>query len=201
MAKKLWVGLGVGCGGLLLLVIIGLVAGSYWLKNKFGGLAKSAEQMKAQKAQLSALEEKYPFAPPADGTLVLEEPRLQDYLAIREDVLAAFQKFEAHTDELKQRKDKQSLSEGMAAAQTLTLLGLDVEQRYINGLDQHHMSPDEFQALSNVLFAEPDPKSPNAALLTRYQAKIEPLRNPGLDGLLESGNIGQVLRKSAGSAR
>jgi|GEM_PF-5381394 len=193
MAKKLWVGLGIGCGALVLIAVLAIGGGVYWMKAKFGGLAKSGQQMKAQKAQLAALDKQYPFEPPADGALLLNEARLQEYLAIRTDLIATYQKLEAQADALKEKKDKTSFNDAMKAAQALTLLQVDLEQRYIDGLNAHHMSPDEFQAITQVAFSEPDPKSPNAPLLTKYQTQLEQTRNPGVDGLLVAGNLGKMF--------
>jgi hypothetical protein len=193
MAKKVWIGVGIGCGTLVLIAVIAVGGGIYWMKHKFAGLAEIGAKVKAQKAQLAALEEKYPFTPPADGTLTLAEPRLQDYLAIRTDANTAFQKFEAQADALKEKK-KASVTEGVQAVQTLMALGLDVEHRYIQGLDQHHMSPSEFQALSDVAYSEPAAQSPNAALLGKYKAQLEKTRNPALDGVLETGDIAVSIK-------
>lgn len=193
MAKKVWVGVGIGCGTLVLIAIIAVGGGIWWMKHKFAGLADLGAKVQAQKSQLAALEKKYPFTPPADGELTLQEPRLQDYLAIRTDANTAFQKFEAQADALKQKKDA-SVTESVQAVQNLMALGLDVEHRYIQGLDQHRMSPSEFQALTDVAYSEPGPQSPNAALIGKYKAQLDDTRNPALDGVLETGDVAVTIK-------
>lgn len=197
MAKKLWVGVGIGCGALLLLAVVAVAVGAYYVKRSFGGFAETAKKAKAQRVALAQLDQQFPFHAPAEGPLVLNEGRLQEYLAIRSDTLAAYQKFEAAADALKAKKGdaKMSMSDGLHAAEQLTSLGVDVEQHYIDDLGQHHMSPSEFQEISRVAYSEPDAQSPNAALLARFKAQVEQSRNAGLDGLLASDDVGKAIQR------
>ena len=94
MAKKVLIGVGVGCGVLMLVAVIAAVAGGLWLK-KASDVTAGFEQVSDQQEVLAELEREFPFdAPGEDELLTLDEQRLAAYFAIREEALPVFQAFE-----------------------------------------------------------------------------------------------------------
>jgi hypothetical protein len=192
MAKKLWVGLGIGCGALVLLAAVGIGVSAWWVKSHLSGMTGSVKQMKAQKAELDELDKQYPFdantAPP------LTEARLDEYVAIRAPALQDFQKLQAELDALNQKKkDEMSFSEAMAAGQDAMVEAAHVRQLYVDGLKSHQMSADEFEAITRMAYGS-DAQGANSALFSQAEPKLKPLRSRGLDELLTSDNPGKAIQ-------
>jgi hypothetical protein len=155
--KKVLIGVGIGCGALVLLGVIATVVGGFWLKSKMGDAVASVQQLQAQEQEMQALEQSYPYTPPPPGEVrVLQESRLLDYLAVREAALPVFQEFEKKTQDFQQRhQDDETPDFGaaMKAAGMATELITRVRAAYIQGLKQHRMSPREFHTITRTLYA------------------------------------------------
>jgi hypothetical protein len=155
--KKVLIGVGIGCGTLLLLIVVGGVGAGYWAKKNFGGVVENTEKMQVQKQQMASLDSRFPFTPPPEGTpLALQEPRLQTYFAVREASMAAFQEFETKARELEAQNQagvQRNMSDVIAAGSLLTGLMANVREDYIAALEKNSMSPREFQAITHTLYA------------------------------------------------
>ena len=158
--KNIWIGLGVGCGALIILAIVGVVGAGVWFKHKLGGTVEAAKQMNAQKKELTKLDQKYPFTAPADGApLALTKDRLEVYLAIRGDALPVYKDFEAktkafnaahqHHDGDASMKDVSAAFEGVGM---LSKLMTQLRATYIASLDERHMSPKEFSTITGAIY-------------------------------------------------
>ena len=159
MAKKVLIGVGVGCGVLMLLIAGVVVAGGLWAKKKFDDTTAGFEQVGEQSEALAALDKDFPFeAPGEDELLQLNEQRLSAYFAIREEALPVFQAFEKKGKAFEEKhkdNDPDSANVG-AAVEALGLMGqLVAETRasYIESLKKHRMSPREFHAITQTLYA------------------------------------------------
>ncbi len=159
--KKVLIGVGIGCGVLVLLGIIGVGVAGYWVKEKVGGtvasMQKASTQVKAQEKALAELNKSYPYTPPDEGEVpVLEESRLLDYLAVRERALPVFQEFEQKSQAFNEQHEGDETPDIGAAMQAVgmaTELFSNVRAAYIEGLEQHRMSPSEFHTITRTLYA------------------------------------------------
>ena len=154
--KKVWIGLGVGCGTLVLLAIIGVVGVGWYAKQKLGGAIAAGEQMQKQEQRLQALNQKFAFTPPAEGRVMALEPkRLEAYLAIREAGLPVFADFEKKAEAFKQETqgDQASIGDAMKGAGMLMELTTQVREAFIASLEQHGMSPAEFHATTQAIYS------------------------------------------------
>lgn len=155
--KKVLVGLGIGCGVLIIVGIVGVVAGGYWLKKKSGPLIEMSRRAETQKAEFAHLNEEFPFTAPVEGELMkLDEARLLDYLAVRESALPAYRDFEAKAksegERLKQGGDRPKYGEALGAGVTIAGLVIDVRDAYLKGLRDKGMSPREFAAITAAVY-------------------------------------------------
>jgi hypothetical protein len=209
--KKVLIGLGIGCGVILLAGVGLMVAAGFWAKKNLGGTFEATQQIQAQEAELMTLNTSYPFDVPAQGALVaLDEKRLETYLAVREEALPVFKTFEQKAEEFEQKygekNEGQAPDFSAAMAATNLMMGLVVEVRaaYIAGLKKHSMSPAEFQALTHTLQtsmvadgATPESSglseealkvaTANVALLRQNEARIGVLANAAFDSFILGG--------------
>lgn len=155
--NKVLIGVGIGCGALILLVVVGLGGAFYWGKEKLGGSLQAQQRMQAQEQALAKLEASHPFTAPPEGEVMkLDAARLDAYLAVREGVVPVFQSFEAKGKELEaQHKapgQKPSVSALLQAANLLAGLVADTRAAYLEGLTQQKMSPTEFQSITTAVY-------------------------------------------------
>lgn len=154
--KKVLIGVGIGCGVLVLLGIIAMGAAGYWFKKNLGGAMEAGQQASAQAQDLKALNQQYAFtAPPEGEVLALQESRLNDYFAVRDMALPVFKEFEAQGQELSkktQNGEKPSVSDVMQATNLATQFVVKVRASYIDGLKQHKMSPREFTSITGAIY-------------------------------------------------
>ncbi|MCP3136294.1 hypothetical protein [Pyxidicoccus xibeiensis] len=158
--KKVLIGVGIGCGVLILVGMGALFAGGLWVKNKFGGSIEAAQKLQTQEQELTELNRSHPFQPPADGeVLALDPKRLETYFAVRESALPVFKTFEQKSDEFEKQhggedgQQNPSLGAAMEAANLMMGLVTEVRTAYISALKQHGMSPAEFQSITGTVYA------------------------------------------------
>ena len=209
--KKVLIGVGIGCGVLLLAGVGLMVAAGYWAKNNLGGTFEATQRIQTQEEELVKLNTRYPFEDAPQGeVLALDEKRLETYLAVREETLPVFKAFEQKSEEFEQKYgDKNQgqapdITAAMAATNLMMGLMVDVRGAYIAGLTKHGMSPAEFQALTHTLqtsmlaegaapegtgLSEEARKvaAANVALLRKNEARIGVLANAAFDGFILGG--------------
>ncbi|WP_164017831.1 hypothetical protein [Pyxidicoccus trucidator] len=158
--KKVLIGVGIGCGVILLLGIGAVVAGGFLFKKTFGGTLEAGQKMSAQEEQLTKLNQEHTFqAPPQGEVLALEPKRLETYFAVRESALPAFKALEQKAEAFEQEhggeegKKNPSFSAAMDATNLMMSMMVDVRAAYIEGLKQHDMSPAEFQTITGTVYA------------------------------------------------
>lgn len=206
--KKVLIGVGIGCGTLVLAGVALAIVGGFWAKKNLGNVAAMGEEMKAQEAQFQKLEQEYPFTPPtADRPVTLTEDRLRAYLAVRDRALPLHRDFEAKAEALRaknQGQEKPDLSATLEAANLIAGLMSSVRKAYLEGLGEQHMSPREFGAITTSLYmweatkdmarqpgAKVEPAlTANADLLSKYKDQIEKGANPGFDMWVAAAGMG-----------
>ncbi len=155
--KKVLVGVGIGCGSLVLLGLIAMGVGAWWVKGKVSGIVESGQKMQAVGQDLAALDKSYPFTPPPEGeVLTIAEARLLDYLAVRETALPVYAEFEKKAESFKMEHpddQKPDLSAAMQATTMMTELLTQVHGAYVEGLKKHSMSPSEFRTITQTLYS------------------------------------------------
>lgn len=153
--KKVLVGVGIGCGALLLIAIVALVAGGYWVKSKMGGAVEVAQEMKSQQKEIESLDAKYPFqAPPEGEALKLSEGRLKQYLAVRASVAPIFKSFELKAKDFeKKNKKEKSLGAALEAVGMGTEMIREVRAKYLEQLEAQQMAPTEFHGITGAIYS------------------------------------------------
>lgn len=158
--KKVLIGVGIGCGVIILVGFGLLFAGGMWVKNKFGGTFEAAQKMQVQEQELAQLNQGHPFQPPPQGeVLALDAKRLDTYFSVREGALPVFKAFEQKTKEFEDKyggeeeKKNANIGAAMEAANLMMGLVADVRAAYIDNLKKHGMSPAEFQTITSTVYA------------------------------------------------
>jgi hypothetical protein len=157
--KKVLIGLGIGCGSLIVLGIIAVMAGGFWLKGKAeeftGDLQAVAKKAEAQQTKISALNQKYAFkAPPKGNPLRLEERRVQEYLAVRAALQPVWKTYEQKSEDLnKTAGDKPGVGDAFRAMGLLANLVGDLRDTWLTQLESRKMSPGEYHAITAALYS------------------------------------------------
>ncbi|MGZ3457776.1 MAG: hypothetical protein ACXU86_04645 [Archangium sp.] len=153
--KKVLIGVGIGCGVLLLVGVLMAVGGAWWAKGKLENVAEAGKAMEAQGKQLASLNDKYPFtSPPKGQPVALSDARLQEYLAIRASILPVYKKYEEQAKSLDHKNGQQAdLGDAMKAMGLLSGLMKEVRAKSIEQLDAHKMAPREFHAITAAIYS------------------------------------------------
>lgn len=204
--NKVLIGVGIGCGLLVLVVIGVLAAGGMWVKGKaeeagltVEGMEAAGEKMEAHEAKAKALNEKYTFkAPPKGQPLRVEEDRLQDYLAVRASMKPVIDKLEAQgkkLDHLKDDKQQAGFGDMMAAGGMMMELMSGVQEAWLEGLEEQEMSPTEFHTITAALITSEMGKGMGQALQNQRPA-LEKLK-ASLEQQANNPNMPQEVRDGA----
>ncbi len=159
--KKLLLGLGIGCGVLLLVGIVCTVIFGFWVKRKagakFASMQKAGVEMKAQEEALKQLDSEFPFTPPPAGEMMkLDEARLRDYLAIRKEALPIYREYEEKSKSLSARtRDGKNVGLGdvMEGMGMVSDFMMKLRATYISGLRARRMSPLEFHSTTATVYS------------------------------------------------
>jgi hypothetical protein len=212
--KKVLLGVGIGCGTLVLLGMIGIGAGAWWLKRQVGdsvsNMVESGQKMQAIGQELQALEKSHPFTPPPEGeVLALSEERLLSYLAVRETALPVYTEFQKKAEAFEaehENKENPDLGAAMKATGLLTELMAKVHGAYIDGLKKQGMSPREFRTITQTLYSsmvtgvvDQAQKAGAAARQEALESVREQMKDPSLteEQLAEMKEHEQALLDSA----
>ncbi|MBJ6760247.1 hypothetical protein JGU66_05695 [Myxococcaceae bacterium JPH2] len=156
--KKVLIGVGIGCGALL---ILGLMAGiGLFMVGKkaveSSNLGTAAARFQKQEEALSRLQTTYAFTAPADGQVMkLDAARLEAYLAVREGALPAYTAFSEKSHELEAKRDqghRPGVTELLQMANAMSGLVADCREAYLTGLTQQKMSPAEFTTITQAIY-------------------------------------------------
>lgn len=164
---KVLIGVGVGCGGLILLSLVGVMAAGFWVKGKVDGVMAEAEVMKKQEDRAAALDAKLRFANPLEAEPVaLTKERFEAYLGIRTAVEAAGAKYEAALSRVSEAGEAGEVGDGAGAKKRdvtfdeLTAAGSamidkmrDQREAFLKGCEEQGMSPAEFHAITETVRA------------------------------------------------
>ncbi len=159
--KKLLIGLGIGCGVLVVVGIIAAVIFGFWVKRRAGAklesLQKAGVEMKAQEEALKQLDSEFPFTQPPEGELMrLDEARLQDYLAIRKDSLPVYRQYEEKSKDFSHRTGKGKnvgVGDIMEGVGMVSDFMMKLRSTFISSLRAHRMSPLEFHATTAAVYS------------------------------------------------
>ncbi len=156
--KKVLIGLGIGCGSLMLLGIIAVVAGGFWVKSKteeyVGDLGALGEKAEQSQQRVTALNQKYAFAAPPKGVPVtVEEKRLQEYLGVRTALQPVWKTYEAKAKELGDSTgEKPGFGDAMKAVGQLSSFIMELQSTWLDQLENKKMSPKEYHAITAALY-------------------------------------------------
>lgn len=159
--KKVLIGLGIGCGSLLVIGAVAAVGFTYWAKGRMeeGGLSmekleETGRRTQAVQKRVGSLNQKYPFqAPPKGHPVRVEEDRLKEYLAVRAALVPAYQEFEQKMKALQPKEGEQpDLSAGFKMFGVIGELSTTLQEKWVAELDQRRMSPREYGAITAALY-------------------------------------------------
>lgn len=152
--KKVLIGVGAGCGVLVLLVIVAVVGFGFWAKGKAEEIGIGGEKFAQQEERVQQLNQKYDFeAPPKGQPLKLEEDRLKDYLAVREQMKPIYAEYEQKAKKFeKQDGEQATVSEGFEALGMMMDLMSDMRAKWLDALESRNMSPKEFHTITASLY-------------------------------------------------
>lgn len=183
--KKVLVGVGIGCGTLVLLGVVGAVVTGVWVKGKVeettGNLQTASERAELAQKRATTLNEKYAFALPAKGIPVsLAEGRLQQYLAVRTALQPIYKVYAQRSEELKRSAgDKPGVGDALRAMDQLTGFLTDLRVTWLDQLDGKKMSPREYHAITAALYtstwgaAMSDVRAQQRPMLEQMKAALE----------------------------
>jgi hypothetical protein len=179
----------IGCGAVLGLgLIVALILG-YFGYRKIQSMKAYVEKISAEQ---QALNRDFPWTggsrPPRP-----DEARTREYLAVRKAALVPFRELTVEMDRLDEKKrsgDKLDLGEAIGAGRAMAVAMFTVLEVYHKNLREQRMSPEEFKALTRVLYpapgdsaAAPSPPPPSpemTALQQRLDGLTRRLNDPAL---------------------
>jgi hypothetical protein len=131
----------IGCGAVLIIGIIIIAAGGFFVRSKFKEFTEGTGDQEKITKQLS---QNYPFTPPANG--VITEKQLQRFLAVRKQIFSVYKKYETEFKKLEQDKgDLSVLTKGWG-------FWKDLRKEHTNALQAQKMSPEEYQYIVNAVY-------------------------------------------------
>lgn len=154
--KKVLIGVGIGCGVLVLLMVAGLFVAGMWVKDTMGGTFEAAEAMKAQESQLAELNQEFPFKSPSEGALLaLDAQRLESWLRVSESGYAPLEKFEKENASMREQLEATEnsadklgqMNKGLKAMGGVFSLMGELRTTMLATLRTEKMSPMEYQAI------------------------------------------------------
>jgi hypothetical protein len=151
--KKVLIGLGIGCGALMLVGVAMLVVGGMWVKGKVEGAAEEFKAIEEQQNQIAELDRKFKFDKPKQGEpLKLTEKRVEQYLAVRASLQPVFKGFEDRAKGLEKKGDK-DIGAAFQAVGMVSELVKQVRATFLEQLDRQRMSPAEFHAITGAIYS------------------------------------------------
>jgi hypothetical protein len=154
--RKVWTEVGAGLGALAVLAVVAFGGVVVRAKGRAQErLTAAMQEVRTQKAALAELNTRFDFPAPGEGQLVvLDEKRMDDYLAVRRKALAALE--ELQEEEVKSRSSRRE-GEGRAveARRQQAERTARLQAAIAEGLREHRMSPREFSAITGQLMHGP----------------------------------------------
>jgi hypothetical protein len=181
VANKVLIGVGIGCGAIVLVGVIAVVAGGIWVKGKVEEasqeIGKSAEKMQSLEQRSAELNQRYTFAAPPKGQpLELSEDRLKDYLAVRAALKPVLEDFEVKAKNFAPPKGEQaSIGKSLQALGMMTDLKANLNSKWVDELDNQKMSPREFHAITAAVYTAEWGKAKGEAP-QRQRTRLEQLK-------------------------
>lgn len=186
--KKVLIGVGIGCGVLVLLGVIAMVAGGMWVKNRAGDFVAGFEGLEAQEKASEALNARFPFTPPADGeTHALTADRLDRWVRVLEQSREEAQTFKAVFEEgsaVGDSLDGKGAAEAFSEIGARTKMVLEATQvargQLLEKLEAVEMSPAEFWTISMTVLG-----TQTTDQLERMEAGVNSMREQVAKGRKE----------------
>ena len=131
----------IGCGIVVLAIVVIIAAGGFFVRSKIHEYTQGASDSSKKTEQLS---KDYPFTPPANG--VITEKQLQRFLAVRKQVYAVYKRYESDFKKLENQKpDLSVVTKGWSFIK-------DVRNEQANALTAQKMSPEEYQYIVDAVY-------------------------------------------------
>lgn len=192
----------IGCGILLVLIIIGIVvatvAGGLFLKNKADDLSGGLEEQERATTLVDELEREHPFTPPADGAV--DAGRAETFFAVTDDAWESMQEWVEEMDtretDIEERGGEAGIGDVMAGMRGLGGARVAVAE----ALDEHEMPPSEYlwtgltlirayESLDRPAGEGGEPPA-NLELAAQHRAELEELASGDQSGSDKSAVLG-----------
>ncbi|MCI0673753.1 MAG: hypothetical protein L0Y64_25165, partial [Myxococcaceae bacterium] len=152
--RRVWLGMAVGWGALLLYAVVAF--GVVVLRSRDRAEARWTAALTEESEQgeaLRKLDTLFAFrAPGKDEVLALDEERLGAYLDAREEALTAFEKLERGNEKLEEDQDadaeSDTVEDGLEVAGRRAELNARMQAALERSLRKRGMSPSEFRAIT-----------------------------------------------------
>jgi molybdopterin converting factor small subunit len=132
----------IGCGVVLLLVLILLFACFSFLGKKVGDLEETLEDQEKAGETVQELEREYPFTPPPDGTL--DEDQVDAFFAVTDDVWDEIESWVRDMEERGTRVEESESEAGFGDAMA-GMRGMgSARVAFVEALDEHDMAPSAY---------------------------------------------------------
>ncbi|WP_224248314.1 hypothetical protein [Hyalangium gracile] len=180
--NKVLVGVGIGCGAIVVIGVVAVVAGGIWAKGKLEDVAQEmnqgGEKMQSLEQRVAEMNQRYSFAAPPKGQpLRLTEERLQEYLAVRASLKPVLDDFQVKAKNFAPPKGEQpNLGKSIQALGMMTNLRADLSAKWLDALDERKMSPREFHAITAAVYTSEWSKA-KGELPKHQRTMLEQLRS------------------------
>jgi hypothetical protein len=153
--------------------------------------------MQSLEQRATEINKRYAFAAPPKGQpLALAEDRLQDYLKVRAGLKPVLDEFEEKSKNFAPPEGEEpSVGKLLQASGMILGLKADLNSKWMDGLEQHKMSPREFHAITAAVYAAEWGKAKGEAP-QRQREMYEQLKS-GLTKQATDASLTEAQRESA----
>ena len=140
----------IGCSAVIIIGIVAVGVGTYWVKKKITEKVETVKNMAGTEdsdygKKAAELKKDYPFTPPSTG--VISENELNRFLHVRQAVYNVYKKYETQFKDLEKKKQA-GLSDIMNFGGMLN----EVRMTQVKALEDQRMSPDEYAFMVSSIY-------------------------------------------------
>ncbi len=140
----------IGCAAVIVIGIVAVGVGTYWVKTKIAQKVETVKNMAGTEdseygKKAAELKKDYPFKPPATG--IISENELNRFLQVRQAMFGVYKKYEPQFKDLEKKKQA-GLSDIMNFGDMMN----EVRIAQVNALQDQKMSPDEYTYMVTSIY-------------------------------------------------
>jgi hypothetical protein len=140
----------IGCSAIIVIGIVAVGVGTYWVKKKFTEKVETVKNMAGTEdseygKKAAELKKDYPFTPPSNA--MISENELNRFLQVRQAMFSVYKKYEPQFKDLEKKKQA-GLSDIMNFGGMLN----EVRMAQVKALEDQRMSPDEYTYMVTSIY-------------------------------------------------